>query len=109
MSSSLSSLVDNLSEGLHNDKCTNCKSYREYISTKDELIKFNSLKCSKNDKKHFNTYLIKRFANTYKFCGGGINKLCLMLRKNVYPYEYMDSWKRFDEILLHDKKIVTPV
>ena len=26
MSSSLSNLVDNLSEGLHSDKCTNCKS-----------------------------------------------------------------------------------
>ena len=26
MSSLLSSLVDNLSEGLHNDKCTYCKS-----------------------------------------------------------------------------------
>ena len=35
MSSSLSSLADNLSEWLHNYKCTNCKSYLDYISTKD--------------------------------------------------------------------------
>ena len=33
MSSSLSSLVDNLSEVLHNYKCTNCKSCLDYIST----------------------------------------------------------------------------
>ena len=33
MSSSLSSLVENLSEGLHNDKCTDCKSCIEYISS----------------------------------------------------------------------------
>ena len=46
MSSSLSSLVDNLAEGLHNNKCTDCKSYPEYISTKDELLIFNYLKCS---------------------------------------------------------------
>ena len=27
-----------------------------------------------------------------------------MLRKDVYPYKYMNSWTRFDEILLPDKK-----
>ena len=28
----------------------------------------------------------------------------MLLRKGVYPYEYMDSWERFDEISLPDKK-----
>ena len=28
----------------------------------------------------------------------------MLLRKGVYPYEYMDSWERFDEALLADKK-----
>ena len=81
MSSSLSSLADNLSEGLHNNKCTDCKSCLEYISTKDELLIFNCLKCSKNHKNYFNKYLTKKFANTYKFCDGDINKFCLMLKK----------------------------
>ena len=27
-----------------------------------------------------------------------------MLRKGVYPYEYMDSWERFNEKLLPNKK-----
>ena len=27
-----------------------------------------------------------------------------MLRKGVYSYEYMDSWKRFDETSLPDKE-----
>ena len=27
-----------------------------------------------------------------------------MLRKGVYPYEYMYNWKRFDETLLPDKE-----
>ena len=31
MSTSLSSLVNNLSDELYNDKCTNCKSCLEYI------------------------------------------------------------------------------
>ena len=26
------------------------------------------------------------------------------LRKGVYPYEYMDSWERFDEAPLPDKE-----
>ena len=36
MSRSLSNLVDNLSEGLHSGKCTDCKSYLDYMTTKDE-------------------------------------------------------------------------
>ena len=28
----------------------------------------------------------------------------LLLRKGVYPYEYMDSWERFDETSLSDKE-----
>ena len=42
--SSLSSLVDNLAEELHNNKCTDFKSYFECISTKDNKLTFNSLK-----------------------------------------------------------------
>ena len=33
-----------------------------------------------------------------------IDKLILLLRKGVCPYEYMDSWERFDEKALPDKK-----
>ena len=35
---------------------------------------------------------------------GDISKFCLMLRKGVYPYEHMDSWKRFNETSLPDKE-----
>ena len=48
-----------------------------------------------------NTY---RFANTYRFCNEDINKFILLLRKDVYPYEYMDSWERFYETALPNKK-----
>ena len=40
---------------------------------------------------------------TYQFCNGDINKFVLLLRKDIYLYESMDSWERFDETLL-DKK-----
>ena len=34
MSTSLSNLVNNLSDGVHNDKCTDCKSYLGYMTKK---------------------------------------------------------------------------
>ena len=40
----------------------------------------------------------------YQFCNGKLNKFVLLLRKGVYPYEYMDSWERFDETSLPDKE-----
>ena len=48
--------------------------------------------------------LIKKFPRIYKFCNGDLNKFVLLLRKGVYPYEYMDTWERFDETSLPDKK-----
>ena len=40
MSSTLSNLVDNLSEGLHNDRCIDCKSCLDYMTTTDEQLIF---------------------------------------------------------------------
>ena len=68
MSTSLSSLVNNLSEGLYNDKCKDCKSCLEHISAKDNQLILKCLKCN-------------RFAITYQFCDKDINKCCLMLKK----------------------------
>ena len=48
--------------------------------------------------------LIKKFPSVYQFCNGDINKFVLLLRKGVYPYEYMDRWGRFDEKSLLDKE-----
>ena len=70
------------------------------MSIKDKKLIFRCFECKKNYKKDLN----KRFVNTYKFCNGDINKFILLLRKGVYPYEYMDSWERFDEASLPDKE-----
>ena len=35
---------------------------------------------------------------------GDISKFILLLRKGIHPYEYMDSWERFYETLLPNKK-----
>ena len=47
--------------------------------------------------------LIERFPNTYQLCNKYLNKFVSLLRKGVYSYEYMDSWKRFKEESLPDK------
>ena len=104
MSTSLSKLVDNLSEGLHNNRCADCKFCLAYMVTKDEKLIFRCFSCKKNYEKDFNKELIKRFANTYNFCDNDLNKFILLLRKGIYPYEYMDNWERFDETSLPDKE-----
>ena len=66
----------------------------------------------------FNKELLKRFASTYEFCNNDttgstvepssselINKFILLLRKGVYPYEYMDNWERFNETSLPSKEL----
>ena len=104
MSSSLSSLVDNLSERLHNDKSIDCTFFLDYMSMKENQLIFKCLNCNKNYNKDFNKELINRFSSKYRFFNGDINKFVLLLRKGTYPYEYMDSWERFDETLLPDKE-----
>ena len=104
MSTSLSKPVDNLSEGLHNNRCVYCKSCLDYMKTKNEKLILRCFSCKMNFEKDFNKELIKRFANTYDFCSGDLNKFILLLRKGVYPYEYMDNWERSDETSLPNKE-----
>ena len=90
ISSSLSKLVDNLSEGIHNNKCADCKSNLDYIKTmaklsslesKNEKLILEFYNCKKRYRKKFNKELIKRFASTYEFCNNDLNKYVLLLRK----------------------------
>ena len=107
MSTSLSKLVDNLLEGLHNNKCANCKSCLDYMRTKNEKLIFKCFNCKQNYEKDFNKELIKRFANTYEFGNKNLINFILLLRKGVYSYEYMDNWGRFDETSLPKKSLFT--
>ena len=45
MSSSLSKLVDNVSEEIHNNKCADCKSSLDYIKTKNEKLILECYNC----------------------------------------------------------------
>ena len=56
------------------------------------------------DNKRSQPILIEKFPNTYQLCNKDLKKFALLLRKGVYPYEYMDSWNRFKEESLPDKE-----
>ena len=104
MATSLSKLVDNLTEGIHSDKCINCKSGISYMKIIDETLIFRCFNCKNNYKKEIKKELIERFASTYKFCNNDLNKFFMLLRKRVYPYEYMDGWDKFNETSIPSKE-----
>ena len=82
MSSSLSKLVDNLCEGIHNNKCLDCGSCLDYVRiTKNEKLILECYNCKQRYKKKFNKDLTKKFKNTYSFCNNDLNKFVFLLEK----------------------------
>ena len=81
----------------------NVKSECEFIGLKNNRLNYRCKECNGTSNNSANK-LIKKFPNTYQFCNGDFNKFVLLLRKGVYPYEYMDSWERFNETSLPPKK-----
>ena len=82
IASSLSNLVDNLTEEISKVKCKDC--FLEYESVKDNLIKYKCLFCNKDYSNKIDEELQKRFKNTFKFFNNNINKFILLLRKAIY-------------------------
>ena len=87
MASSLSNLVNNLSEGVHKIKCKYehndkkceicriqykyCDCFLEYSNFNDDLIEYKCLCCNKNYKQKFDEKLKNQFFNTCKFSNHG--------------------------------------
>ena len=109
MSNKLLDLVDNLSE-IYKKECKGCeergkiKSVYNFIGLKNNKLNYECKECKKRWLIPVNG-LIKKFPNIHQFCNGDINKFLLLLRKALYPNEYMDTQKRFDETSLPDKKV----
>ena len=59
------------------------------------LLGIECKSCSENYRCEECEKIIKRFVKKspviYQFCDGDLNKFVLLLRKGVYPYEYIDT------------------
>ena len=104
MATSLSNLVDNLTEGTRKIKCKDCDCFLVYGRVKGNLIKYKCLSCNKDYSSKIDEELKKRFKNAFQFPNNDINKFILSLRKSVYPCEYMDEWEKFNETTLPEKE-----
>ena len=76
----------------------------EFIGFKNGRLNYKCKECKKSYTKLANKS-IRNFPTLHKFCNGDINKLFLLLRKGIYPHEYMDSWERFAENIIPPKKV----
>ena len=54
--------------------------------------------------KKLNEELKTKLKNTFKFSNTDINKFILLLRKDIYPYEYMDYLEKVNEETLPEKE-----
>ena len=74
MASSLSNLVNNLSEGIHRIKSKYCKCFLEFTNFKDDLIEYKCSCCKKTYQHKFNKKLKEQFlihtdyAHTKRVC-----------------------------------------
>ena len=62
------------------------------------------LTCNKDYSNNIDKKFYKRFKSTFKFSCNNINEFTLLLKKGVYPYEYMDDWESFNETTLAEKE-----
>ena len=97
MQGSLDSHVNNLSE-LNVCNCLN-KSEQNIKIKYDNYIYTRCKTCTKRSKQLI-TSLKDKFPNLYQLSEGNIKKFIILLKKGIYPYEYMDNWNKFEEIEL---------
>ena len=68
------------------------------------MIKYKCLSSSKDYSNKLDEKVKRRFKNTFTFSDNEINKFILLLRKSVYPYEYVDEWEKFNETALRESR-----
>ena len=103
MVSSLSQSLDKISK-IDNDISKIDNNFANNMRSEVSSVSQSINKVSEINNKISYDELIKKFPNTYQLCNNDRNKFELLLKKGVYPYEHMDSWKRFKEESLPDKE-----
>ena len=105
MQSSLSNLVYNLSGVYNKDKEWNKCRERKKIKSDCEFAGFKNGRLNHKCKEYKKSCTkVINGKTLHKFCNGDLNKFFLLLRKGIYPYEYMDSWEKFNETESPPKK-----
>ena len=61
------------------------------------------MSCNKDYSSKLDEKVKKWFKDTFQFPNNNVNKFILLLRKGVYPYEYIDDWETFNESTLPEK------
>ena len=106
MASSLDKLASSLcsTSSTSGNQCDKCKGNMERINISGSYIaSFGCERCRTKKTKDLGEEVLKKnFKHTSRFweCD---EKFCLMIRKDAYPYEYMDGWKKFEETSLPPK------
>ena len=77
--------------------------FYECKSVIGNLAKYKCFSCNKNFSNKIDEESKNQFTNTFKFPNNDINKFIFLLRKDVYPYEYVKKWDKFSEKLMQGK------
>ena len=99
----LSHSIDNLS--VVNKKIE--KSENKFIDNYRTMLaslSYSVDKTSEINKKLSLIQLSEKFPNTYQLCNKYLNKFAILLRKGVYPYEYIANYERLIEESLTNKE-----
>ena len=103
VASSLYKLASNLF-GTCGNQCDKCKGNMELINiSSGDIASFRCERCKRKKTKDLDDGVLKKNFNHTSGFWGCDEKFRLMIPKGVYPYEYMDGWKKFGETSLPPK------
>ena len=89
MATSLSNLVDNLTEGIYKFKCKHYDCFLKYEIVRHNSIKYEWFSCNKNYSNKIDEELKKILKNTFKLSNNAMNKFILLLRKVVKKHHLL--------------------
>ena len=97
MASKLDKLASNLC-GTSGIQCDKCKFNMELTNISGgNIASLRCERCRKKKTKDLGEGALKKNFNHASTFRGSDEKCRLMIRKGVYPYEYMDGWEKCEE------------